>query len=73
MDDAVSLLVLVRLWRILHIVSGIVNDIKMSAAHKENQLRSEIQRLRNELEEVAPGLVKVQNEVEGTACLSGSL
>ena len=49
-DDAVSLLVLVRLWRVLHMVTGIVNDVKIAAQKKEVKLRAEILRLKEELE-----------------------
>ena len=51
-DDAVALLVLVRLWRILHMVASVVEAVKMKAKKREVQLKKQINALEKEIVEL---------------------
>merc|ERR1711962_775804 len=62
-DDAIALLVLVRLWRILHVVAGVVEAVEMKAEEREEKLRRKVEQLEKKNEELRTENVRLAEGV----------
>lgn len=62
--DGVSLIVLLRLWRVTRIVNGIVLSVKMQAEKKVNELEKENSALKEEVEHLKTKCALLESELK---------
>lgn len=62
--DGVSLIVLLRLWRVTRIVNGIVLSVKMQAERKVNELEKQKSTLKEEVEHLKTKCALLESELK---------